>query len=235
MDPGLAFLTFWAYFAVVLLLKYHLYPWAVAPGPFPRERWRTGHECMIFFSPDYWWAWRMKMRLAAGAPKKIRADLLKAYVLSNNRMNLVFSLFLAAVCVVAKELWSQSLIFEIVGVAAVVRFVSRSIEIAYAFGLDVLQTHPSSTRLRKEERVRLALFSYLEIYLYSMAAYTVLPTVTSAREALILSLNVGTLTNVGYAYSRADTPFIVILVFGQVIVTLSLVVLSLAAYLSRRK
>lgn len=235
VDIGLIFLVFWAYSASVFAMKRRLYPWTIAPGPLPREPWRKGYEGMIFFSPDYWWAWRMKMRLKAGAPERVRARLLKRYVIRNNRINLVFSLFLAAVCVVSKELWPESLLFMAAGTAAVIRFVSRSVEIAYAFGRDVLQTHPSSTKLRKAQRVRLTLFSYLEIFLYSMAAYTMLPTVPSAREALILSLNVGTLTNVGYAYAHPETPLVVILVFGQVISTLSLVVLSLAAYLSRTK
>jgi hypothetical protein len=235
MDPALTFVAFWVYTAAVLAMKHRLYPWAAAPGPLPRERWRKGYESMIFFSPDYWWAWRMKMRLKAGAPERVRARLLRHYVIRNNRMNVRFSLFLAAVCVVLKELSPDSLLFHAAGTVAVIRFVSRGVEIAYAFGRDVLQTRASSTNLRTGQRVRLTLFSYLEIFLYSMAAYTMLPTVLSAREALILALNVGTLTNVGYAYPDSETPLVVTLVFGQVIATLSLVVLSLAAYLSRTK
>jgi hypothetical protein len=235
VDPALTFVIFWAYTAFVFALKRRLYPWAIAPGPFPRERWRTGHEAMIFLSPDYWWALRMKLRLAAGAPARMRARLLTRYVIRNNNVNVLFSLFLTAACMVVKQLWPESLLFEIVGTVAIVRFVSRSIEIAYAFSRDVLQARPSSTRLRKGQRIRLTLVSYLEIFLYSTAAYTMLPTVTSAREALIFSLNVGTLTNVGYAYAPPEPPLVVILVFGQVFTTLSLVLLSLAAYLSRAK
>lgn len=235
MDPALTFVMFWAYTTIVFALKHHLYPWAIALGPFPRECWRTGHEVMIFLSPDYWWALRMKLRLAAGAPERMRARLLKRYVIRNNRINLLFSLFLTAACMVFKELYPGSLLFKAVGTLALIRFVSRSIEIAYAFGRDVLQNRPSSTKLRKGQRIRLALLSYLEIFIYSAAAYIMLPTVSSAHEALILSLNVGTLTNVGYAYTPPQPPPVVALVFGQVFATLSLVVLSLAAYLSREK
>lgn len=235
MDPALVFTTFWLYTAVVFFVKRYLYPWKDALGSFPREPWHTGHECTIFFSPDYWWALRFKRRLAAAAPRGQRAALLKHYVVSNNRMNVFFSLAVAVLCGTGKELWPESIVFLISGIAAVMRFISRSFEIVYAFGSDVFQTSRTSTGLRKEERVRLALLSYFEIYVYSAAAYTLLPAVPHVWDALILALNVGTLTNVGYAYSVKDAGLPMNIVFVQVFATLSLVVLSLAAYLSRRK
>ena len=50
-----------------------------------------------------------------------------------------------------------------------------------------------------------------------------------------MALNVGTLTNVGYAFIGSDASFVTNIVFVQVFATLSLVILSLAAYLSRNE
>jgi hypothetical protein len=234
LDAASAFVVFWIYSLFVYFLKDWLYPWNLASGPLPRESWAAGQEHSLFVSPDYWWARRFKLRLSAAAPLEQRAALLKAYVVSNNRANIWFSLALAVVCVTSKTIAPTSAIFLMAATAAVIRFASRSYEITYAFVRDVFQTTTASTGLSKEERVRLALTSYLEIYLYSAAAYTVLPT-PAPYDALTLALNVGTLTNVGYAYSAVPNSFAVNMVFVQVISTLSLVVLSLAAYLGRDK
>ncbi|MES2183844.1 MAG: hypothetical protein V4505_04775 [Pseudomonadota bacterium] len=240
MNPALVFCIFWLYSLGVYLTKRRLYPWALVGGPLPREPWRPGQEFSICISPDYWWARRFKYRLQAAATAAARADLLKAYVVTNNRMNLCLSMATALICLLAKAQWPGSLFFHVAAAVAVVRFFSRSYEITYAFGLDVLQTataERTATGLRKEERVRLALLSYFEIYLYAAAAYTALPAVRNAGEALTLSINVGTLTNVGYVYAMgpAGSPsFVLNIVFVQVITTLSLVVLSLAAYLARK-
>lgn len=60
--------------------------------------------------------------------------------------------------------------------------------------------------------------------------------INSVYDAVTMSLSVGTLTNVGYAFNFCgqNTPFITNIVFVQVFATLSLVVLSLAVYLSRK-
>lgn len=160
-------MVFCAYSLVVFLLKRRLHPWSVAPGPLPREPWERGQEHAIFTSPDYWWARRFKLRLAAAAPTQERAVLLKAYVKANNRLNVWFSLHIAVVCLTFKALWPASAFFLIAVTVALIRFISRSYEITYAFVRDVFQTMPASTGLRKEERVRLALTSYLEILLGS--------------------------------------------------------------------
>lgn len=175
------------------------------------------------------------MRLKAGAPSRMQARLLKRYVIKNNKANLIFSLFLTAISTVTKELNPGSTLFEIASTLAIIRLISRSIEISYAFGRDVIQKNNNATKLRKEQRIKLALSSYLEIFIYSAGAYTALPGVGSASEAIILSLNVGTLTNVGYAYTTPGNSLAVNIIFCQVITTLSLAVLSLAAYLSRQK
>ena len=233
MNPMLFIFAFFVYSFVVYLLKRRLYPFGREVEPLPSTPWRTGQEHALILSPDYWWALRFKYRLADSVPLDQRDELLKAYVVANNRFNVIFSISLTALSLAAMQLGPSSSAFACLSAVAVIRFFSRSYEIAYAFGCDVLQKQPSSTGLTKQERVRLALLSYFEIYVYSAAAYTILPTVTGVQDVLTLALNVGTLTNIGYAFLKPDTPFVVNLVFVQVIATLSLVVLSLAAYLSR--
>lgn len=187
----------------------------------------------MFVSPDYWWAFRFKSRISDKVDSASRAEVLKAYVVKNNAFNVYVSGVLAVLCLVTVLLDRSSSLFQLLSAMAVIRMLSRSYEIAYAFGRDVLQEEKPATGLKKNERVRLALLSYLEIFLYSAAAYTCLPTVGHALDAITLALSVGTLTNIGYAFAAQDVPFVINLVFVQVITTLSLVVLSLASYLSR--
>lgn len=234
MDPALAFVLFWTYSGFVCLLKWWLYPHALAVDPLPRATWRPGQEIAIAVSPDYWWALRFKHRLDAAAPPNRKAELRKRFIESNNYLNLSLSLIVALLCLWLRAFWQSSWLFSVAATVAVIRMISRSYEITYAFGLDVFQTGESSTGLNKHQRVRLALLSYLEIYAYSAAAYTALPTLKDAADAVTLSLNVGTLTNVGYAFGSSSASFVVNVVFFQVIATLSLVVLSLAAYLGRK-
>lgn len=235
MNAALVFCIYWIYSLCVFLVKRRLYPRQTNGGLKPREPWLPGQEISLIVSPDYWWARRFKYQIQVTAPFRLRAGLLKCYVVSNNRINLAISLMLAIGCLTVKTFWPDSLFFQVVTTVALVRFFSRSYEITFAFGSDVLQTANSSTGLRKEERVRLAMLSYLEIYFYAAAAYTALPAVSNAGQALTLALNVGTLTNVGFVYSLSPASFWLNIVFVQVLATLSLVVLSLAAYLGRKR
>lgn len=225
--------AFLVYSLCAFLLKRHLYPYANELNPRPLQSWQVGQEHAVIFSPDYWWALRFKARMAGSVDPAHRAGLLKHYVTRNNKANLLVSALLLVACSAVSPLGQNSDIFAILSSAALIRFVSRSYEITYAFGSDVVVPKASTTGLTKYERIQLALVSYVEIYLYSAAAYLALPSVKDPTSAIILSLNVGTLTNVGFAFSQPNAPFEVNLVFIQVVTTLSLVVLSLAAYLAR--
>lgn len=235
MTPLLFVCAFFLYSVLVYAIKRILYPFDMEPACPCIMPWRKGQEHALFVSPDYWWAFRFKSRIADKVDLACRAEVLKAYVIANNTFNVRFSGVLVVLCLVTALLDRSSSLFQLLSAIAVVRMLSRSYEIAYAFGRDVLQQEPSATGLKKNERVRLALLSYFEIFLYSAAAYTCLPTVGHALDAITLALNVGTLTNVGYAFAAKDVTFVVNLVFVQVITTLSLVVLSLASYLSRNE
>ena len=119
------------------------------------------------------------------------------------------------------------------------RFLSRSIEITLAFTRDVLRNSRDRSALHRHGRLRLALTSYLEIFLYAAAFYGALLSLAPGAktgfvmgQAVVMSLSIGTLTNVG-AYVDASQGLGAWLLFVQVITTLSLVVLSLALYASR--
>ena len=233
MTPLLFISCYVVYYLAVYATKRYLDPRDREAIQGPSAPWHPGHEHAMILSPDYWCAFRFKCAITDTSFGEQRAELLKRYVVTNNRVNVMFSVYLAMLCLVASSFGKASPVFQVLALVAFIRLVSRGYEIAYAFGRDVLQKTPSTTGLNKTERIRLALLSYFEIYFFSAAAYTALPTVANAAEAVALSLNVGTLTNVGYAFSKDCAPFVVNIVFVQVITTLSLVVLSLAAYLSR--
>lgn len=123
------------------------------------------------------------------------------------------------------------------------RFISRSLEIIIAFGIDVLEKEQSRSLLEKSHRINLAIKSYFEIYLYSISFYVSHLNLSpyekisnhcdnSVTESLVMSLSVGTLTNVAYAQDNFSN-WLKLLPLVQVFATLSLVVLSLAVYVSR--
>lgn len=150
-----------------------------------------------------------------------------------NFFNLLFSLVQLIISVViayAKPEWLIWLIgFNFW------RFYSRSVEIIFAFGFDVFdENSKSGSYLDKFKRLKLAAISYFEIYLYSASFYMTIVSNHHVFKSLVMSLSVGTLTNVAYAEQELSNwqqlfPFI------QVFATLSLVVLSLAVYVSGLK
>jgi hypothetical protein len=129
------------------------------------------------------------------------------------------------------------------------RFYSRNSEIILAFGFDVLNKKPTKTGdyFDKFNRLKLAVVSYFEIYLYSASFYVSLPisnceSISLGLKSMLMSFAIGSLTNVAYAQdilSKHDCCFdfssdwLQLLPFFQVIATLSLIVLSLTIYISR--
>lgn len=235
MTSGIIIFAFFLYSIIVYIAKRLLYPFDKESTTCSIREWQLGNEHALILSPDYWWAFRFKSRIKGRVPNANIKETLKSYVEINNKFNLFFSILLAIACLVLYHQSPSSLLSQTLFALAVIRLFSRSYEIAYAFGCDVFQKHESSTGLKKHERIRLALFSYLEIFFYSAAAYTSLPALNFASEAVTLALSVGTLTNVGYAFSEIGTSFLTNIVFVQIFATLSLVVLSLSAYLSRNE
>lgn len=233
MCPWVVAVAFVLYSLVVFGLKRATYPKnSEPPRPFP-VGWEQGHEYTLAISQDFWWAKRFKSRIRQFRPEELRQTSLKNYVKANNKLNLWVSVSLTGSAFIAYAVNSHSLVYHLLVAMAVIRLISRSFEIAYAFGRDVLQEDENTTKLTKFERIKLALISYWEIYIYSAGAYLALPTTKGLMEAVAMSVNVGTLTNVGFAFPDGVNIAWNGLVFIQVFATLSLVVLSLASYLSR--
>jgi hypothetical protein len=235
MNPAIVMIAFVLYAALVFTFKRMTYPKHAEPSPPFPHAWEEGHEYTLMLSQDFWWAKRFKSRIKQFQSQDLRLQKLKIYVQENNKLNFWVSLTLTGILFCFYTPNNRSVLFDLLLMVGVIRFISRSFEIAYAFGKDVLQTSESATGLSKIERVRLALLSYAEIFVYSTAAYLALPTVDGPLDALVVSLSVGTLTNVGFAFGTKNVLPYNILVFVQVFTTLSLVVLSLASYLSREK
>ncbi|OOF22460.1 hypothetical protein BZJ19_14595 [Salinivibrio proteolyticus] len=111
------------------------------------------------------------------------------------------------------------------------RTLSRSIEIVYAFSKDVIKgEEKTSSALTKYNRIQLALSSYIEnIVNYGVVYYFF--NMTSISNAVLVSISRSTISNVDPSTCLLDQA----LAYGQVLTTLSLVVLSLAIYVSRKK
>lgn len=215
------------YYLVVFAMKLMTYP-RLPQHLLPLSK---DYGITMIFSPDFWFANAFKNRIKEFVPNEEPNLFLKGYIKNNNSGNLLLSsvIFLLLISHHSDE---SSTIYGILLSMALVRYASRSYEISYAFGRDVLQPNFTLSGLNKFERIKLALLSYTEIFIYSASAYLALPAVRDPIDALSMSLNVGSLTNVGVAFGQGTT-FFHNIVFVQVFCTLSLVVLSLASYLSR--
>lgn len=151
-------------------------------------------------------------------------------IIANNSDNIIVSAIILAlpIAIHLQELRVPEIIIGFI----FWRFLSRSLKISYAFAVDILSKEYKSD-IKQGQRILLALKSYMEIYLYSAALYSVLsPSLSSLESATLGALYVGTLTNISYV---TDCIEIKHLVFVQVFATLSLIILSLAGYLSNAK
>ena len=224
---------------IVVLFFYSLFKYGIKKILSPEEpkisksssfNRKKGYEWAFFISPDFWWANYFKNRI-----KQFNDDAsinsLKEYVIINNKANLILSILITGLVFFAFTFDPESQIYKTLISAAVIRSISRSFEISLAFGRDVLQVSQNATGLKKFERIKLAISSYFEIFIYFAAVYLVLPCGKGISYAITSSLSVGTLTNVGFVF--VSDHFVNNIAFVQVFTTLSLVVLSLASYLSR--
>ena len=190
--------------------------------------WRLASPHMsMFISPGYWLAKNCKKV----DPPGLRRIALRARLIANyNIWNLLLSVIVFA-AVLATDI--QGYVPYRITVALIFwRAVSRSFEIAIAFGNDITESLNAS-RLSNGARMKLALRSYFEIFFFSAALYAVSSDkLAGLYQSMLASLYVGTLTNVPYAAERLPFPH---LVFLQVFATLSLIVLSIAGYLGKIK
>ncbi|WP_156486004.1 hypothetical protein [Pseudomonas sp. ABFPK] len=194
----------------------------------------TRRNLFFIISPDLWWATKFKDRIYYAAPDASKSNRRK-FVIENNHLNLWVSFAFCALTLSTAYFHPTSYCLELMLSIAVIRFISRCIEILYAFVKDAFQPSnaPTATNLASNERIKLAAKSYVETYFLSAPPYLILTTLLDPFAAMSLSLNVGTLTNVGLAFADPSKALEANIVFIQVFTTLSLVVFSFAMYLAR--
>lgn len=233
LNTGIFISAFFAYCFMTYLFKLAIYNHSAFKKP-PLPAWKEGQELALIFSPDLWWAFRFKNRIYDSEPEKIKTHC-KKFVQCNNTFNLYFSFSFGLLTLTIGSSFPMSYLGQLLLCLSIIRFISRSYEITYAFTKDAFQDPetPSATDLNSKERIKLAMKSYIEIYFYSAPAYLILTKGFDPWAAVSLSLNVGTLTNVGLAFSDVYSGFEKNIVFFQVFTTLSLVIFSLAMYLAR--
>lgn len=181
----------------------------------------------LVLSPGYWAANNCKLAI----PTENRGERLSRMIENSNLWNIAISaaLLLAALSIrmdgyALHELFSAFILW---------RYISRSNEIAYSFASDVT-SESSNSNLDNHSRMKLAIRSYIEIFIYSAAFYSAyLCSISSATTPIVSSLYVGTITNVSDVARNLSIPEY--FVFFQVFATFSLVLLSIAGYLGRVK
>ncbi|KVT93176.1 hypothetical protein WK60_12015 [Burkholderia ubonensis] len=194
--------------------------------------WQTGCEWAIVISPGFWLSHYFKSRIQHFAGTNA-VSARRTLITRSNWLNVLVSMILLILglltVLAARGTFGCSLVADLV----VVRYISRTTEIGYAFGRDVMTPPDNRSGLDKHARLTLALRSYVELFVLAVPVYLLcVPHYETVLKALTLSLSVGTLTNVGYGFVDRHG-FRALLVFPQVFSTLSLVLLSLASYISR--
>lgn len=83
----------------------------------------------------------------------------------------------------------------------------------------------------------LALKSYFEVYILSASLYIFTQTSSGIEflKVLNMSLGVGTLTNTGDAIKAMASQPLILLVYLQILTTLTLVTMAFAIYIGRKK
>ncbi|KJZ45559.1 hypothetical protein [Pseudomonas fluorescens] len=221
--------AFFVYYALTYIVKLCVFK-SMNLKPMPNYHWAEKKHFLFIAVPDLLWAVLFKAPIQNPKTEKSRSNHSK-FVTLNNNTNLWCSIVLTVFAIGLTYSYPATELQQFISALVFVRFLSRSFEIFYAFLCDAIQSTTPSTSLTKTERIKLALKSYAEIYIYSASAYLVLPC-TGIEKAATLSLNVGTLTNVGMAFTE-PTHTENLIVFVQVLTTLCLVILSLASYISR--
>ncbi|MCQ8860078.1 hypothetical protein [Plesiomonas shigelloides] len=226
--------AFIAYFILEYNIRKRCYPVEPKPNLSFLPKWTKGKEWTIFVSSGYWLARYYKNRLSY-LPKERKKHLLRQFIKRNNTCNLIVSFIITILSFhLIKEESLGLFLINFISAFVLFRFISRAFEITYAFSNDVMSHNKNRSGLCKERRIQLAIKSYIELYIVSAPVYYAFDLTCTKPEALTLSLSVGSLTNVGAAfptgYSYASN-----LVFIQIFSTLSLIVLSLAIYISRKE
>lgn len=219
------------YWGIQMLLGIFLYiilAWLVHFIAFNAISSKKPSECTdlflfyILLSPDFYFAKMYKTNFNTDGKDKVE----KAnFIQCSNWLNIFTTILLGAIFVRCTKL--PILVLTIF----VYRLISRCSEITYAFYKDIVDEKGKTSSLKRGERISLAIHSFFEvIILYAFIYYWLFGRsmgVDQFISSLIFSTRVSTFT---FELSCNELLFKYI-VITQVIVSLNLVVLSLANYL----
>ncbi|MDP3279818.1 MAG: hypothetical protein U1D41_10020 [Nitrosomonas sp.] len=160
---------------------------------------------------------------------RIRKKQLSKFIQNSNCLNFSFSVALFVVTLYIPR--NGDMFIDIFLAFVMWRYISRSYEIAIAFGSDVLSSDSKSS-LDNHARMKLAMISYCEIFFYSAAFYSAS---SFNIHPFLASLYVGTLTNVSAVVCSTNIIILKASLYIQVFATLSLIFFAFAGYLGRVK
>lgn len=188
-------------------------------------------QTWIIMSPGYLFSRYYKNKID-GLEKSIRSKILNRYLKILNKINLHVSFVISSFFLVSFS-YLESHIYLLLSGFITFRCISRMLEIILSFTNDVL-SKINRSNLTKQDRIKLAAYSYIEMFFIMAPIYIINGTAPNSLIAISMSLSVGTLTNIGLVVTNNSAVYANI-AFVQVIATMSLVVFSLAMYLSRDK
>lgn len=223
----------YSYFSYILfeyVFRKKLFKHACRSKSLRESKWKNGKEHWFFFSPGYWFARYYKNKIKLFCPEA-EAELRKSYLKSMNAWNIWITVVISVLYLVLSN-FEYEFVQAFAGFL-LFRFISRMLEVLYAFVSDVL-SQKNRSNLSRYERIRLASSSYIELFFLSAPVYLILNLVCDPLTAFTASLSVGTLTNIGFLVQNGAS-ILVNIAFVQVLVTMSLIIFSLAMYLSREK
>ncbi len=207
-------------------------------------KWQPKWTVYLILSPGLWVSENCKEFIKNEFPHNIiyKRELAN-FIKASNFWNFIFSLSLLVVTLFREDILPE--INNSIFLAIVMwRYISRSFEIAIAFVRDVLSSDSKSS-LDNHARMKLAITSYFEIFIYSAAFYSAFSCKgETIFEPILTSLFVGTLTNISGAlellincceYDLFYKSLLLLSVYLQVFATLSLIFFGFAGYLGRVK
>ena len=195
----------------------------------------------LIFSPGYYFSKIFKENLISDnivlknkhlGKGMAKAKLIKCFNHCNLIISSIILLILFLYCLHINFTFPDYEFFLYIIIGLIVyRVISRSIEIIYAFVKDAISGDCASSSLNKFDRIGLALNSYIENIINYASLYILVDGYKAPLGSLLNSVGVSTLYDSNSF--ECSSNLLCIAVYGQVITSLVLVVLSLAVYVSR--
>lgn len=206
-------------------------------------------------SVDYWSAKSFKTNKLLKTNKSIKTkNYLGSFIEKSNRLNLGVSAFvfaLAMTSIITSKEANPSSIEVLLRLIWAIRTISRSFEIIFAFGKDVIGSESKKSSLEPEDRIKLAILSHIEITLnYSIVYYThlyfknlynykyleppeLLCEVSTFLNYFFISFGISTLTTVSFSFYKEIYQNLFVTL--HIITAMALILFALAKYVSDKK